>query len=181
VANCTATWPTAERIKSRQRHRDRREEPADFRVEPAQEPLGVEALEADAQDIGQRLQELLAAAFPAAPQELLALASHGGDHQPAAVQHPQELLQLVERDLLRRELGLEALLDLVHARLPVEHLEDRELLLLEAVVVQPDRVLHDPVAAAQVVVAAGAEVRPFPQRELSGGAGKKTVVEGDHR
>ena len=84
----------------------------------------------------------------------LALARRGGQHQPAAVQHAQELLQLLEGDFLRGKLVLETLLDLVQAGFAVEHLQDRVFFLLEAEVVQPDRLLDDPVGAAQVVLLA---------------------------
>ena len=114
------------------------------------------------------VEQFLAAALAAALEELFALPAHGGDHQPAAVQHAQELLQLVERDLLRGELGLEPVLDLVEARVAVEPSEDGVLLFLEAEVVQPDRVLDDPVAAAQVVVPARRQIGPLPDGQASG-------------
>ena len=82
-------------------------------------------------------QNIFALPLVAALAELTALAGHVGDHQTAAVQHPQELLQLFQRDLLRRKLGLESLLDLVEAGRPVEHLQDGEFLFLEAVVASP--------------------------------------------
>ncbi len=162
-------------------HRHGREEPADVGVEPVQQPLGIEALEADAEDVADGAEEFLAAALVAAFAELAALAGHVGHHQPAAVQHAQELLQLLQRDLLRRELGLEPLLDLVQAGLAVEHLQDGVFLLLEAEVVQAHRVLHHPVAAAQVVLPPGGKVRPLADAELPGGTGQQAVGEGDHR
>ena len=81
------------------------------------------------------------------------------DHQPAAVQHAQELLQLVQRDFLRGKFGLEAVFDLVQADVAVEHLQDGVFFFLEAEVVQSDGFLDDPVAAAQVLL---------PARERSG-------------
>ena len=90
-------------------------------------------------------QPLFALPFVAAFDELLALPGGVGDHQAAAVEHADELLQLLGADRLRRKLALEPLGDLVEARLAVEHLQDRELLFLEAVVLQADRVLDDPV------------------------------------
>ena len=167
--NCTVTS-----ISGRQAQQDaettavRREEPADLGIEPVEEPFRVEALEADAEDVGQGADEFLAAAFAAALEQLLALAAHGGDHQPAAVQHAQELLQLVQGDLLRGELVLEPVLDLVQAGVAVEPLQDGVFLFLEAEVVQPHRVLDDPVGAAQVVVPPRAEVGPLADRQLAG-------------
>ena len=83
-----------------------------------------------------------------------ALARRVGEHQPAAVQHADEVLQLLDADRLRRELGFEPLGDLVEARLAVEHLQDGELFFLEAEVLQADRVLHHPVGAALVALPA---------------------------
>ena len=62
------------------------------------------------------------------------------------------------------EPGLEPLLDLVQAGLPVEHLENRVLFLLEPVVVQPDRFLDDPIGLAQVLLASRSQVGPHPNR-----------------
>ena len=62
----------------------------------------------------------------------------------------------------------------------VEHLQDGVFLLLEAEVVQPDRVLDDPVAAAQVMLPARGQVRPLADGQFPGGTGKQAVGEGDH-
>ena len=53
--------------------------------------------------------------------ELPALSGHVGHDQRAVMQHSQKPLQLLQGNLLRWELGLEAILDLVEARVPVEH------------------------------------------------------------
>ena len=100
-----------------QEHRYRRKEPTDLRVEPGQKAFGVEPLEADAEHVAHGRQQHLPFAFVAALAKLMPLAGHVGDHQSAAVQHSQELLQFFEGDLLRRKLGLESLLDLVQADL----------------------------------------------------------------
>ena len=105
-------------------------------------------------------QQLLAASFAAALAELLALAGDVGDHQAAAVQHADELLQLFDRDLLRRKRPLELDLDLVQARLAVEHLQDGVLFFLKAEVVQPDRLLDHPVDLAQIALLLRRQVGP---------------------
>ncbi len=99
----------------------------------------------------------LLCAFVAALDQLLPLAGRIGEHQAAAVQHADELLQLLGADRLRREFALEALGDLVEARVAVEHLQDGEFLFLEAVILQADRILHDPVQAALVAMLPGAD------------------------
>ena len=110
----------------------------------------------------------------------MALAGHVGHDQPAAVQHAQKLLQLFQRDLLRRELGLEAFLDLVQAGLAVDHVEDGEFLVLEAEVVQPHRLLDDPVALAHVALPPRGQVRPLADRQLAAGTGDQAVGESGH-
>ena len=82
---------------------------------------------------------LLLLAFAAPFDELLALTRRVGDHESAAVQHADELLQLLGANGLRRKLLLEPLGDFVEARLAIEHLQDRVLFFFEAVILQPDR------------------------------------------
>ena len=82
------------------------------------------------------------------------LARRADHHQPAAVQHAEKLLQFFQGDLLRGKFGLEALLDFVQADVPVEHLQDGVFLLLEAIVVQADGLLDDPVACGPGIAAA---------------------------
>ena len=110
----------------------------------------------------------------------MALARRVGHHQPAAVQHAQELLQLLQGDLLRRELGLEPVLDLVEAGLAIEHLQDGVFFVLEAIVIQPHRFLYHPVAAAQIVLPPRQQVRPPADGRLAGGTRQQAIVEGDH-
>ena len=95
---------------------------------------------------------LLVVLFVAAFDELLALAGGVGDHQPAAVEHADELLQLLGADRLRRKVALEAFGDFVEARLAVEHLQDRVFFFLEAVVLQADGIFDDPVEPALVAL-----------------------------
>ena len=56
--------------------------------------------------------------------------------------------------------AFELLLHVVQADLPVEHFQDRELFLLKAEVVQPDRFLDDPVDPAVIALHAGDQVGP---------------------
>ena len=157
-----------------------REEPADVRVEPVEDPLGVDAPEAERQDVAERGEQLLALLLVAALLELPALPRRVGQHQAAAVEHADEVLQLLDADGLRRELGLEPLGDVVEARLAVEHLQDGELFFLEAEVLQAHRVLHDPVDAALIALPPRLEIRPHADRELPRGTGDNAVGEGGH-
>ena len=96
------------------------------------------------------------------------------------MQHADEILQFLQRDRLRCELGLELVLEFVEARVPVEHLQDGELLLLEAVILQANRLLDDPVRATVVAVTPYFEVRAHPQPERAGRTGNKAVGERNH-
>ena len=138
--------------------RRRREEPADVRVEPVENPLGVDAPHAEREDVAQRGEQLLAFLLVAALLELPALPRRVGQHQAAAVEHADEVLQLLDANRLRRELGFEPLGDVVEARVAVEHLQDGELLLLEAEVL---------------------EARPGPSRPSSCGPGSAAAAPSD--
>ena len=74
-----------------------------------------------------------------------------------------ELLQILESDLLRCELVLEAVLDRIQAGVAIQPLQDRKLFVVEAEVIQPDRLLDDPVLLAMVALAARRQVGTDPQ------------------
>ena len=112
--------------------------------------------------------------------QLLALPGRVGDHQPAAVQHADELLQLLGANRLRRKLALETIGDLVQARLPVEHLQNGELFFLEAEVLQADWVFHHPVNPPLVPMPAGAQIGPLANRQPSRRAGNQTFGKSGH-
>ena len=162
------------------KQRDGAEKPADKGIEPIQHPLRIEAFEADAEDVADGGEKLFADAFVAALAELPALAGQVGHDEPAAVQHPQELLQFLQGDLLRRKIGFKAVLDFVQAGLPVEHLQDGVFFLLEAEVVQAHRVLHHPVAAAEIVLPPRHQVGPPADGQHPGGTGQQAVAKGHH-
>ena len=181
TSNCTSTSVSAASASAMQTdHRRHGEEPADVRIDEVEEPLGIDALEPHREDVGERRHPLLALALVAALDELLALAGGVGDHQAAAVQHADELLQLFGADRLRREVALEPLGDFVEARLAVEHLQDRVLLFLEAVVLQADGILHDPIEPPLVAMLPRAQIGPLANRQLSRRAGDKAFGKGGH-
>ena len=90
----------------------------------------------------------------AATSEWFPLTAGVGDDQSASVQHADELLQVLERDPLGRELGLEPLLDCLQRCFAIEHVEDGKLLLVESEIVESDGFLDDPVNTSMVFVAA---------------------------
>ncbi len=119
-------------------------------------------------------------ALVAALAKLHALPGDVGQDQPAAVQRADEVLQLLDGDLVRRELGLEGVLDLIQAGVAVQHLQDEELPFLEAEVLQADRVLDHPAHPPLIAMPLGDQVRPHPQRELAGGRGNQAVGKSGH-
>ena len=66
--------------------------------------------------------------------ELHALARRVGEHQPAAMEHSDKVLQLLDANRLRGKFGFKLLGDIFQARLTVEHLQNGELFFLEPVV-----------------------------------------------
>jgi hypothetical protein len=109
-----------------------------------------------------------------------ALAGRLADHQAAAVQHADELQQIVKGDLLRGEFALELVLDVLQARAAVEHAEDRVLLFVKAEVVEPDRLLHHPERPAVIAVPARRQIGPHPQRERTRGAADQAFGQRGH-
>jgi hypothetical protein len=156
------------------------EKPAHVRIDEIEKPVRIDALETDRKDVGQRGQALLFGALVAALDQLLALAGGIGDHQPAAVKHADELLQLLGADGLRRKLALEALGDFVEARLAVEHLQDRKFLFLKAEILQSHRVLHNPIQPALIAMLPRAQIGPLANRQLSRRTGDEAFGKGGH-
>src|SRR3954453_12175296 len=80
------------------------EEPANVRIDEVEESLGVDTLKPHRQHVRDGLHQLLLLFFAAAFDELFALTSGVGDHQTAAVEHADELLEFFSADSLRWEI-----------------------------------------------------------------------------
>jgi len=91
-----------------------------------------------------------------------------------------ELLQVAERDLLRRELLFKLRLDLLQAGVSVQHAEDGVFFFVEAIIIQPDGFLDDPKRAAVIALLASREVRSHPQRQSTRRAANEAVRERCH-
>src|SRR5262249_28379815 len=120
-------------------HRRYGKEPADVRVDEIEESLGIHALEPEREDIRGGGEPFLALTFAAALHQLLALTGRIGDHESAAMEHANKLLQFLSANRLRREVALEAIGDFVEAGLAIEHLQDGELFFLKPVILQANR------------------------------------------
>ena len=96
------------------------------------------------------------------------------------MQHADELLQLLGANRLRREIALEPLGDFVEARLAVEHLQNRVFLFLEAVILQADRILHDPIQPPLIPLLPRLQIGPLANRQLSRRAGDKAIGKRGH-
>ncbi len=57
---------------------------------------------------------------------------------PLAMQHADELLQVLQSDPLRRESGLKRIADRLHARFSIEHTKDGVFFFMKAKVVETD-------------------------------------------
>jgi hypothetical protein len=80
------------------------------------------------------------------------------------MEHADEMLQIGEGDLLRREIFFELFLDALHARLTIEHAEDRVFLFVKPEVGEPDRLFDDPVDSPLIAVFASLQVGTHAQR-----------------
>ena len=158
-----------------------REAPADLGIQPVEHRLGIDAAEANRQQVGQPAAPFLPGPLAAAEPELTPLAGRVGEDQPALVQHPDELLQLLDADFLRAELGLEPPLELVEAGPAIQPAEQRVFLLLEAEVLQGNRVLHDPIGPPVVAMPLEGQVGPGAEQQPPRGAGGERVGDGHHR
>ena len=154
--------------------------PANLGIEPVENAIRVDALEAESQNIGEPRQKFFPFLFATALGQLLALARDVRNHQAVGVQHPDELPQLFHRDFLGRKELLEFNLDFVEARIAVEHLQDRVFFFLKAEVVQADRFLDHPIDLAQIALLLGRQIGPHPHREHPCGAGNHTIGQCHH-
>src|SRR4051794_28916311 len=161
-------------------HRWYGKKPANERVNEIEEPLRIDAFEAERKNVREGSQPLLPLTLIAALNELLPLTRRIGNHQAAAVQHPNELLQLFCADGLRRKVAFESIGDLIETRLAIEHLQDGVLLLFEAEVLQANGVFNDPIDSPLVPLAARFQVRPHANWQLAGGAGYETISKRSH-
>ncbi len=128
-------------------------------VQPVQNSLRIKPAKTNGKDVGELAEQLFAFLLVTPFLQLPPLPRGFRNHQSATVQHTDELLQVLVSDLLWCELGLELLLDFLQACLAVEHLQDRELLLVETEVVQPDGLFDDPVYFAVVTLLARRQIR----------------------
>ncbi len=145
--------------QGRQRHQHAqnkqvaRKEPFQPRIDNVQYPLGIDPFEADCQDVGKLAQQLAPCGFVATPLELSALPRSVGDDQAASMQHADKMLQVLQGDPLRGVILFKSVLDVLVTRIPVQHLQDRKLFFLKTKVLEPHRLLNDPVGPALIPLA----------------------------
>ncbi len=138
-----------------------REQPPEPRQQPVQEPLGVDPLEAEHEDVGQLADPLAFDLFAVPLAELRPLTRQIGDDQVAAVQHPDQAAEFLVRDLLRRVLVLEPALDLVETDPAIQQVEEEILFLLKAKVRERQRILDNPIWLPLVTMSLDDKVRPL--------------------
>ena len=116
----------------------RREDPAEVRVHPREQLLGVDDRDLDVEDVGEELPDLLPAVLLAAADQDLGLVGAVDQRDAGLVELGDESGQVLDRDRLRSVLPLEGPLDVLEVLLAVELLEQEVLLDLEAEVLQRD-------------------------------------------
>ena len=160
--------------------RRRRKEPATAAVEPREQTVGVEAFEADAQDVAECLPACPPAPLLVAAKQLAPLPRDVGHHERTAVQRADKLVQFGERDFLRRESLFEAVLDLIETRGAVQRLQNRKLFVFEPVILQRHRVLQHPILPPLKTMPPRHQIRAHPQRQRPTGTGFENVGEWGH-
>ena len=118
--------------------------------------------------------------FPTASQRF-ALTGRVRNDQAASVEHPDELLQILKGNTLRSKLRLETILDRLERSLPIEHIEDGELLFMEAEVVQTEGFFDDPIDPPIVLVTPGFQVGTTTQLQGPHRAIDQGIRHGGHR
>src|SRR5262249_2647172 len=96
------------------------------------------------------------------------------------MQHADQAAKFLERDLLRGELLLEPIAQVVETAFAVEPVEEVELFLLKAEVIQTDRILDDPVLPPLIALLGDLQIRPAANRQRPGGTGNQAVGKGGH-
>src|SRR5262245_45405389 len=84
------------------------------------------------------------------------------------MQHRQQSLQLRCREPLRGKPLLKSLADFLAARLPVEHLQDRKLFLLESVIAECERILDRPILPPLPPLPPRNQILPPPEQQGAG-------------
>ena len=162
----------------RQHDRPRLEEPAEPRVKLLEQPVGIDAPKPHRHDVRQPRHPLLPDPLPPPLVELGPLPRPIAHDQAAAVERGHEPGQLVERDPTRRKAGLELLLELFEAGLPVEHVEEGVFLGTETEIGERDRILHHPPGLPLVHLTVRDEVATAAQADRPRGARTKGVSGG---
>ena len=86
-----------------------------------------------------------------------------------------KMMEILEAYFLWREFPLETFLDILHACLPVKHVEDGKFLFMKTIVIQPDRFLDHPVGPSLVLVSTKGEIGAHPQGERPGGTTDQAI------
>ncbi len=162
-----------------------RVDPAEVRVHPGQQPLGVDDRDLDEQDVGQEAPDLAPPVLLAAADQHLGLLAAVDLDDPRLVELGHEPRQVLDRDRLRPVLPLECLLHVLERLLAVELLEQEVFLDLEAEILQRQRVLDDVVRHPLVELGLDDQVRPEPDLKVFGGLpecwGGNLAGSGTHR
>ena len=77
----------------------------------------------------------------------------------ASVKHPHELLQILERNALRREVRLKCLPNMLQGCLTIEHVQDGKLFFMKTKVVETHWFFDNPVRSAVIAMFARFQVR----------------------
>ena len=150
-----------------------RKDPARPGIEAVENPVGVDAPEPERHHIRDPGHPLLPLPLPPPLKQLRPLPRSVSDNQARAMERSDKPGQFLDCDPPGRKPGLESLLELLEARLPVEHLKQRIFLGPEPEVVQRDRVFDDEPGLPLIELPRHLKIAPLPQADRPCCAGPK--------
>src|SRR5262249_38976725 len=142
--------------------------PAEVRVHPREQSLGIDDRYLDEEDIGQERPDFPPPVFPAAADEHLRLLVAVDLDDSRLVQLRHEAREVFDGNGLRTVFPLERLFHLLQSQLAIELLEQEVLLELEAKILECEWIFDDIVRHSLVKLRLDDEIRPEPDFEVFG-------------
>ena len=143
----------------RQEQAPRREQPSKPWQKSIENSFWVDSSESDRKNICKLAHQFAFAFLITTSPQLTPLATRMRNDKAASVKHPHELLQILERNALRREVRLKCLPNMLQGCLTIEHVQDGKLFFMKTKVVETHWFFDNPVCSAVIAMLARFQVR----------------------